>query len=191
MRPGIAGPQLLAGSVGFIEAAFLDQVNDAVRELNEIVLIPDVSRWRYRCRYRWRCRRVNGAVALSATALVLPATAARAGLVSSDLRHYRLVISSPSTPPLHPDTASPALRRPRHGTGRENGSAHTLPGGTQLSIIVRGCSPPCLLDTAAVGRASAWTAAPRGLLSSLAQHDFQLVTYSPPVIVVAHIRKNL
>ena len=87
---GIAGPQLLAGGIGFIEAAFIDEADDTVREPVEIGLGRVVSMWRY----RWRRRHMCGAVAMPAAALVLPAAATRAGLVSADFRHYRIFIDN-------------------------------------------------------------------------------------------------
>ena len=78
----IPGSELLAGGVGFIEAAFLDEADDAVGEAVEIGLRKAVSERGFRRdavsprRYRRGGVDVSGAVAFPAAALALLAAAA-------------------------------------------------------------------------------------------------------------------
>ena len=90
---GIPGSELLVGGVGFIKAAFLDEADDAVGEAVERGLRKAVSERGFRRdavspgRYRRGGADVSGAVALPAAALVLPAAAAWARLVSPEPGH--------------------------------------------------------------------------------------------------------
>ena len=91
----IADPQLLAGGIGFVEAAFIDEADDAVREPVETGLGQVVSMWRY----RWCGRHMNDAFTIPATPLVLPAAATRAGWF---LPIFAITASSQATPGFPP-----------------------------------------------------------------------------------------
>ena len=114
---GILGSELLAHGVGLIEAAFIDELDDAVGEPVELGLCKVVSV--RRC--RWRGLDVSGPVAIPAAALVLLAAATRARLISADLRHGCLVVRTnlPWMPSVRPRLGWSPLPRGASTQGRQ------------------------------------------------------------------------